>query len=66
VPEFDQAWVVMCRDTATLDGDELDIVDALRVFWSKDAALREAERLRRDDPTEDRLYYCQATEIERQ
>jgi hypothetical protein len=56
----------MRRDTGTLDGDKLDVVDALRVFWSKDAALREAERLRRDDPSEHRLYYCEATEVERQ
>jgi hypothetical protein len=66
VTECDQAWVVMRRDTGTLDGDKLDVVDALPVFWSKDAALREAERLRRDDPSEHRLYYCEATEVERQ
>ncbi|MDX6410600.1 MAG: hypothetical protein QOE91_116, partial [Gaiellaceae bacterium] len=28
--DFEQAWAVMCRDSGTLDGDQLDVVDAIR------------------------------------
>jgi hypothetical protein len=63
--DFEQAWAVMCRDSGTLDRDQLDFVDAIRVFWTEEAALQEVDRLRREDPTGDRFYYYEATEVER-
>ena len=55
----------MCRDQGVLDGDQLDVVDVLRVVWSQESALAEVRRLRAEDPNEDRDYYCESTEVER-
>ena len=63
--EFEQAWIVMCRDQGELDGDQLDVVDAIRVFWAEDEARAEVDRLSREDPNEDRYYYYEASEVAR-
>jgi hypothetical protein len=63
--DFEEAWVVMCRDTGTLDGDELDVVTALQVLWTEDAARAEVERLRGEDPSDDHFYYYEATQAAR-
>ena len=62
---FEQAWIVMCRDTGELDGDQLDVVDAMRVFWAEAEARAEVDRPRREDPSEDHFYYYEATEVAR-
>jgi hypothetical protein len=48
-----------------VEGDDADTVDVLRVFWSEDEARAEVERLRERDPSPDRLYYCEATAVQR-
>jgi hypothetical protein len=63
--EFEQAWIVMCRDSGVLDGDELDFVSALRVYWAEAEALTEVERLRHEDPSNDHFYYYEETEAAR-
>jgi hypothetical protein len=55
----------MCRDTGILDGDLLDVVEVLRVFWTHESALTEMHRLRAEDSGDDHFYYCAATEIAR-
>jgi len=65
VTDFDRAWAVLLRDTGQLEGDELDVVDVLRVYRTDGAALAEVRRLRAEDQDEDHLYYCEETEVER-
>jgi class 3 adenylate cyclase len=63
--EFEPAWAVIVRDWSPVEGDDADTVDVLRVFWSEDEARAEVERLRERDPSPDRLYYCEATAVQR-
>jgi class 3 adenylate cyclase len=63
--EFEPAWAVVVRDWSPVEGDDADTVNVLRVFWSEDEARAEVERLRERDPSPDRLYYCEATAIQR-
>jgi class 3 adenylate cyclase len=63
--EFEPAWAVVVRDWSPVEGDDADSVDVLRVFWSEDEARAEVERLRERDPSPDRLYYCEATAVQR-
>jgi hypothetical protein len=63
---FDGAWAVLMRNTGWLDGDKLDVVDVLQVYWEKADAVAEVDRLRADDPREnDHFYYCEETQVER-
>jgi hypothetical protein len=61
-PDFEQAWAVMCRDTGVLDGDQLNVVEVLRIYWAESAALAEVERLRTQDADRDHFYYYAATQ----
>jgi class 3 adenylate cyclase len=63
--EFEPAWAVVVRDWSPVEGDDADTVNVLRVFWSEDEARAEVERLHERDPSPDRLYYCEATAIQR-
>jgi hypothetical protein len=63
--DFQTAWAVVLRDLSPVEGDEADVVTVLRVFWTHADALREVERLRATDEDEDRLYYCEVTEVAR-
>jgi hypothetical protein len=63
--DFEQAWAVMCRDTGVLDGDQLNVVEVLRIYWSEDAALAAVHRLRAEDPDRDHFYYYAATQVAR-
>jgi hypothetical protein len=65
VTDFDRAWAVLLRDTGELEGDELDVVDVLRVYRTDEAARAEVRRLRAEDHDENHLYYYEATELER-
>jgi hypothetical protein len=65
MPDFEQAWAVVVRDSGTLDGDQLDVVEVLRVLWNPEDALAEVDRLRQSDPSNDRFYYYEETEVER-
>ncbi len=63
--DFEEAWAVVCRDTGVLDGDPLNVVEVLRIYWSKEAALAEVHRLRGADPDPDHFYYYQRTQAAR-
>jgi hypothetical protein len=63
--EYEQGWAVMCRDTGVLDGDQLNVVEVLTVYWTEDAATAEVDRLRADDPDRNHFYYRAATKIAR-
>ena len=65
MPDFDQAWAVVLRDSGELDGDQLDTVNVLRIYRSEEAARSEVERRRAEDTNQDHLYYCEETEVER-
>jgi hypothetical protein len=63
--DFQPAWAVVLRDVETIADEERDVVTVLRVFWSKEAAIAEVRRLRDADPSDDHLYYCDATSVAR-
>ena len=63
--EVRNVWAVVLRDLSPVEGDEADVVTVLKVFWREIDARDEVHRLREADPNEERLYYCEATEIAR-
>src|SRR5215208_1634024 len=48
MPKFETGWALIVRDWTPVDGQEADNVSVLRVYASKEEALREADRLRRE------------------
>jgi hypothetical protein len=62
--EFEPAWAVVVRDVSPVEGEDADIVDVLRVFWSETDAHAEVLRLREGDPNPDRFYYFETTEVQ--
>jgi hypothetical protein len=63
VTKFQAASAVLVRDVTPVDREDADIVRVLRVFWTESDAVHEVRRLRAADESEDRLNYCEATEV---
>jgi hypothetical protein len=61
---FEPAWAVVVRDVSPVEGEDSDIVDVLKVFWSETDAHAEVLNMRERDPNPDRFYYFQATEVQ--
>jgi hypothetical protein len=66
VTEFERAWAVVSRDLTPIDGEEADVVDVLKVFRTKEDALAEVKRPTATEGSDDRFFYCEATELEQQ
>jgi hypothetical protein len=62
--EFRRAWAVVGRDLTPVEGQDADTVTVLKVFFSQRDAQTEVRRLRNADPSDERFYYCEATEVE--
>jgi len=62
--EFRRAWAVVGRDLTPVEGQDADTVPVLKVFFSQSDAQTEVRRLRHADPSDERFYYCEATEVE--
>jgi hypothetical protein len=60
---LETAWAVVCRESGELDGDQLDVVEVLRVYWTEEAAREEVYRLKREDPDNNHFYYYEQTEV---
>jgi hypothetical protein len=65
MPKFETGWALIVRDWTPVDGQDADNVSVLRVYASKEEALTEADRLRRDHAQRDCFHYVEQTEVER-
>jgi hypothetical protein len=65
MPEFETGWALIVRDWTPVDGQEADNVSVLRVYVSKEEALTEADRLRREHTDRDCFHYVEQTQVER-
>jgi hypothetical protein len=59
-----RGWAVLMRDFAPIEGDDADVVSVLKVFLDDAQARAEVLRLRTVDPSDDKLFYCEETEVE--
>jgi hypothetical protein len=59
-----RGWAVVVRDYTPIGENDADVVSVVKVFLSEANAHAEVMRLRAADPSEDKLYYYEETEIE--
>ena len=63
--KFQTGWALIVRDWTPVEGQEADNVSVLRVYASKEGALAEADRLRRENADRECFHYVEQTEVER-
>jgi hypothetical protein len=63
--ESETGWALIVRDWTPIDGQEADNESVLRVYASKEDALAEADRLRRENADRDCFHYVEQTDVER-